>query len=240
MASLKFLLLQIRNPDDPMRTHEVDCFAEKLGCAKEDILINDLISGAPSKRILDQVDAVLVGGSGDYSVVDEGVWFPEAMDHFRDLYETNKPTFASCWGFQAFAKALGGIVVTDLKRAEVGTFTLKLTEAGAADPVFGPMGTPFQAQMGHQDIVDRIPEDAILLCSSDRVQNEAFTFPGKPIYGTQFHPEFELADLVLRLRTYPEYVERITGKGLEEFIETCTPTPATSKLLQRFVEHVFG
>jgi GMP synthase (glutamine-hydrolysing) len=240
LENLKYLLLQVRNPDDPMRHHEVTCFADKLGCPEGNILVHDLISGGLSRRLLDQVDAVLVGGSGDYSVAEGGDWLPEAMDHFRELYELGKPTFASCWGFQAFAKALGGEVVTDLKRAEVGTHTFELTEAGKADPVFGPLGASFQALAGHQDIVDRLPEHAILLSSSKLVENEAFGFPGKPIYGTQFHPELEMADLIRRVNAYPEYIWNITGLTLDEFVQTLRETPEANKLLRRFVKHVFG
>ena len=223
-----------------MRHHEITCFADKLGCPEKNILVHDLISGRPPKGLMDRVDAALVGGSGDYSVVQGGDWFPCAMDFFRELYETGKPTFASCWGFQAFAKALGGEVVTDVSRAEVGTYTLKLTEAGHADPVFGPLGSTFWAQLGHQDIVDRLPEHAVGLCSTERVEHEAFVFPGKPIYGTQFHPELELPDLIKRLVTYPEYIAKVTGLSLDEFIQTCHETPETPKLLTRFVAHVFG
>lgn len=223
-----------------MRQHEVTCFADKLGCAEENILVHDLISGGSHRQLLDRVDAVLVGGSGDYSVAEGGDWLPEAMDQFRELYELGKPTFASCWGFQAFAKALGGEVVTDLKRAEVGTHTFELTEAGKADPVFGPLGSPFLAQAGHQDIVDRLPDHAVLLSSSSLVENEAFGFPGKPIYGTQFHPELELKDLIRRVETYPEYIWKITGLRLEEFIGNCSEAPESTKLLGRFVKHVFG
>jgi GMP synthase (glutamine-hydrolysing) len=240
LKNLKYLLLQVRNADDPMRHHEVVCFSDKLGCSEAKILVHDLISGRPPKHLLDQVDAVLVGGSGDYSVAEGGVWLPAAMEHFRELYEISKPTFASCWGFQAFAKALGGEVVTDLKRAEVGTHTLELTDAGRADPVFGPLGSPFRAYLGHQDIVDRLPDNAVLLASSPRVDNEAFAFPDKPIYGTQFHPELEMEDLIARLSTYPEYILNITGLNLEEFVPTCHEARETNKLLYRFVEHVFG
>ena len=222
-----------------MRQHEVTCFADKLGCSEENILVHDLISGSPEKGMLEKADAVLVGGSGDYSVAAGGDWLPRAMDYFCELYESGKPTFASCWGFQAFAKALGGEVVTDLNRAELGTHLFELTTAGKADPVFGPLGSPFKAQAGHQDIVDRLPDTAVRLCSSPLVENEAFKFTGKPIYGTQFHPELERNDLLLRLDAYPEYVEKITGLTKEEFFETCSEARGSNILLRRFAEYVF-
>ena len=45
---LRFLLLQVRNTDDPMRVQEVHCFARALGCGQEQIHVFDLLTGAPS------------------------------------------------------------------------------------------------------------------------------------------------------------------------------------------------
>ena len=244
MANPKYLLLQVRNPGDQMAGHEVECFAKKLGCDATDIICLNLIGTETADNLLKKVDVVLVGGSGDYSVVTGGDWLEPALDFFRELHRTGKPTFASCWGFQAFAKALGGDVVTDLKRAEVGTLELKLSDYSKSDPlfgpVFGPLGKSFFAQMGHQDIVDTLPDGAELLCSSDKVTNHAFTFPGKPIYCTQFHPELEKDDLIKRLVAYPEYVQKITGMEMAKFIESCSETPETGSLLERFVQLIFG
>ena len=61
---------------------------------------------------------MLIGGSGAYSATGEGKWLDRTLDLLRDLVEASQPTFASCWGFQAMARALGGHVVTDLQRAE--------------------------------------------------------------------------------------------------------------------------
>ena len=52
------------------------------------------------------------------------------------------------------------------------------------------------------------------LSFSKRVANQAFVFPGKLIYGTQFHPELDLSSLLDRLRTYPAYIKSITGLGI--------------------------
>jgi GMP synthase (glutamine-hydrolysing) len=162
----------------------------------------------------------------------------------HELYVINKPTFASCWGFQAMARALGGEVVTDMDRAEVGTHELVLTDAGRRDPVFGPLaeaGPTFYAQLGHKDIVVRLPDRAELLVSSRRVENQAFRFPGKHIYCTQFHPELNRRTLLDRLRKYPRYVEEISGMPYEQFTRNhCHESPHTEDLLPRFVTQVAG
>jgi GMP synthase (glutamine-hydrolysing) len=237
---LRFLLLQVRNATDPMRDQEVTCFARALNCDPDQIGIFDLLSGAPTVRQLDPIDMVLLGGSGDYSVAEGGSWLPPALEAMRELYDLNKPTFASCWGFQAMARALGGRVVTDLNRAELGTVPVYLTGAGREDPVFGHCGPDLQTHMGHQDIVDELPKNTILLASSDKVINQAFRVVGKPIYCTQFHPELTQATFLERVGAYPWYVERIAGLPLDVFISRCGETPAANQLLQRFVTLVFG
>ena len=238
--TLRYLLLQVRNAHDPMREQEVGCFAWALRCAPKQIRVFDLIHGRPpTRQQLDTADVILLGGSGDYSVAEGGPWLERALDAMRDLHALSKPTFASCWGFQAMARALGGVVVTDLARAELGTLDLHLTEAGTHDPVFGPLGTPFPAQMGHQDIVDSLPPDAIRLASTDRVENQAFRFAGKPIYCTQFHPELNVWSMTERVQAYPEYVEKIAGVPFDTFLKTLTETHQTNTLLARFVQQVF-
>ena len=217
----KFLLLQVRDSVDPMLTQEVDCFAEALQCDTAQITVFDLLSGCPTMDYVSRFDVVLLGGSGDYSVAQGGAWLPSALQVMRELYEHGIPTFASCWGFQAMAKALGGEVVTDLARAELGTVEVFLTEHGKTDPLFMDLGERFLAPTGHQDSVISLPPDAIRLASSCKVENQAFKIKGKPIYGTQFHPELNRASLIERVRAYPKYVESITGDPIEVFVEKC-------------------
>ncbi len=236
----RFLLLQIRDADDPIRSQEVDCFARALECSCADIDTCDLILERPAQQQIDDARLVMIGGSGDYSVVEGGTWLPGALESMRQLCAAGKPTFASCWGFQAISKALGGRVVTDLSRAELGSVTLRLTDAGLADPLFAPLGATFYGQMGHQDIVDALPADAVLLASSDKVPHQAFRLSGQPIYATQFHPELDRPSLIHRVQRYPQYVSRIVGTSCEEFIASCRDTPETSQLLRRFVKQVLG
>ncbi len=239
LQKIRYLLLQVRDAHDPMRPQEVRCFVRALRSAPEQIRTYDLLSGVPTRAQLDQVDVVLLGGSGDYSVAEGGPWLPAALEAMRELYDWSKPTFASCWGFQAMAKALGGDVINDLSRAELGTHDCRLTSTGQRDPIFGPLGESFRAQMGHQDIVVRLPKDAILLASTETVENQAFTFPDKPMYCTQFHPELNRANLLERVKAYPQYIERVAHMTLEQFIDNCQDTPETEALLRRFVRHVF-
>jgi GMP synthase (glutamine-hydrolysing) len=223
-----------------MAAQEVLCFARSLPCTSSNIEVFDLLSGAPSTLALKRTDVVLIGGSGEHSVVRGGPWLSRALDTMTELYAKSRPTFASCWGFQAMAQALGGTVVTDRDRAEVGTAWVELTHDGEADPVFGPLGRRFRVPIGHEDVVTKIPESARLLASSDLVENQAFVFLDKPIYATQFHPELNRADLVARLTKYTEYLPLTGHKSIKEFEDNTPETPESESILPRFLKEVLG
>ena len=229
------MLLQSRNPDDPIREHEIECFAEMLDAPQEAIRTHDLITQSLDPSVADDVDVFLLGGSGDHSVVRESSWLERALESLRGVHASRTPTFASCWGFQAMARALGGRVVHDLENAEVGTHQLTLTDEGTHDPLFAELGPTFDGQMGHEDRVVELPRNATLLATSSDNVFQAYRFDDAPIYCTQFHPELTREALLVRLRQYPKYVETIARCPMEEFERTVTETSAASGLLRRFV-----
>ena len=238
--SIRYLLFQIRRPKDPMRANEIASFTRALGCPPDQITAIDLINAPPSPSMLAAHDMVLIGGAGDYSVTEGGPWLEKALDVMRNLHTLRKPTFASCWGFQALAKALGGAVVADPARAEIGTLTLQLTEAGLQNSVFSELGTTFYAHVGHMDTVDALPSDAIQLACSPLVDNHAFRIRGMPIYATQFHPELRIQEVKARISSYPRYAEEIAGVPADTLIATLRETPRANNLIKGFVRHVFG
>jgi GMP synthase (glutamine-hydrolysing) len=237
---LRYLLLQTRNSDDAMRRQEVRCFARRLACDVADIAVVDLLARGPTAAELANADVVLLGGSGHYSVAGEGDWLERALDALRMIHQQAKPTFASCWGFQAMAQAMGGKCIHDPEFAELGTVELCLSAAGRTDPVFSGLPPEFRGLAGHEDYVVELPADAELLASSERVRNQAFRFAGKPIYCTQFHPELDRQAMLERVEAYPEYVEQIAGVSQEKFGESLRETPEANTLLRSFVDVVFG
>jgi GMP synthase (glutamine-hydrolysing) len=235
---VRYLLLQVRNDDDPIVAQEIRCFARALQTQPQRISTISLLKQTPTPEQLAQVDVVLLGGSGHYSATSDAPWLDRTLAALQNLHAIGKPTFASCWGFQAFARALGGEVVHDLSRAEIGTHEVTLTRHGQTDPLFGSLGTTLRGQMGHEDRVSRLPPGATRLASTELVDNQAYRFDDKPIYCTQFHPELNREDLLTRVRAYPSYVERIAGMSLERFEAMCEDSPETESLLRRFVQLV--
>lgn len=233
---LRCLLLQVRDPDDPMSGHEVASFERALAPRAVRIEIFDLLGRPLTPADLEGLDLVLMGGSGAYSAATGGPWFPTALESLRAVHASGVPAFASCWGFQAMAVAMGGEVVNDRSRSEIGTHSLRLTPAGHDDPVFGHLGARFKAQMGHEDLVKTLPERATLLASSARVVNQAYRFEDAPVYCTQFHPELDVAGIKARLSAYPRYLAEVTGETYEEIVARLEETPGATRLLTRFVE----
>jgi GMP synthase (glutamine-hydrolysing) len=240
VRSLRVLLLQARKPDDPMKGQEVRCFAAKLGLPEASVVPHDLLAGAPLLRTAREHDAVFVGGSGDFCVSKSDLPHLErTLDLMREISAVGHPTFGSCFGYHLLVRALGGNVVHDPERSEVGTFELELTEAGKNDPLFGTMPERFHAQLGHNDRAEVHPEGLANLAASERSPLQALRVPGAPVWATQFHPELDREACCDRYRAYhatyggpgdPEAVMR------ERFLDT----PHSSDLLARFLRLVFA
>jgi len=237
---LRCLLLQVRDPDDPMSGHEIASFERSFHPRDVRIEIFDLLERLLTPGDLEGMGLILMGGSGAYSAAKGGPWFPTALDSLRTVHASGVPAFASCWGFQAMAVAMGGEVVNDRGRSEIGTHSLWLTAAGRNDPVFGHLNADFKAQMGHEDLVKTLPPRTTLLASSARVTNQAYRFDDAPVYCTQFHPELDTAGIRARLSAYPRYLAEVTGETYEEIVARLEETPETTRLLTRFVEVFVG
>lgn len=217
-----------------MAAHERGCFASTLRVELEQVAVWDLLSGRPDDAALADADALLVGGSGDFSVLDEDPFIAEFIDFLGDAcIERHTPTFASCFGFQALVVAGGGTVVRDPDNQEVGTFELEVTAAGLLDPLVGPLAPTFAAQLGHKDRADRLPSGMVNLARSDRAPMQALRVEGAPVVATQFHPELSRDSNELRYRRYwSEY-----GKGDPEddpVMQSFRASPAASDLLARW------
>ncbi len=235
----KFLLLQARNPGDAMAQHEVQCFADSLDVEAERIVPWNLIEGVPGERELRLVDYLLVGGSGDYSVLDPDAWLRRFFDFLDDVV-VNKavPTFASCFGFQGLVIAGGGRVIKDPANAEVGTFEIVLTDEGQADPLLGPLAPSFQAQLGHKDRAERVPSGMTNLARSERSPCQALRVGDLPIIATQFHPELDRAANEHRYMAYLAHYGQSAAADAEEVIAGLEETPDATALLPRWLEEV--
>lgn len=232
---MRLLVLQARLASDPMLEHERGCFVAATGRDRSELDFHNLIDGAPSIELVRHFDALLIGGSGSFSVTrPEEAFYDGVADLLRWVVRERHPAFGSCFGYQLLVDALGGKVENDPERGEVGSFMVELTEDGVRDPLFGSLPRRFVAQLGHLDRATELPTGMVNLASSRRSPLQALRVPDAPIWATQFHPEL---DQKANHDRYAAYIERYGGGEKDD--EFCSlPSPEASTLLPRFLEHV--
>jgi len=234
----RFRLLQARVAGDPVRTEEQHAFAARLEVPPTAIDPFDLLEEEITlERVTEDVDAVLVGGSGAYSVRQDEVWLHRFIELMGAIAEAGFPTFASCFGFQALVLALGGEISSDEDGTEVGSFDVFLAEAAREDPLFRDLPERFVAQQGHKDHAPRIPTQAVNLATSERCPYQAIRVVGTPVYATQFHAELTLEDNLTRFRRYFEMYSNAYGiSQARRMLDGFRPSPEANALLRRFRE----
>ena len=233
--SITYTLIQARNDGDIAKPEEHAAFAERLGVPVEHIKPLDIFGDEMSLATLQSTDAVLVGGSGEYSVLDDHPKIIEFIDFLGLITTTDIPMFASCFGFQALVLALGGQIIKAPERAEVGTFVLRPTEECANDSIFSTLPNPFNAQLGHQDQASILPEVVQNLASSELTEFQALKVKGKNVYATQFHPELTSEENRKRFRRYMHIYGALFGEvKAQEILDSHQPSPEANNLLSLF------
>ncbi|OGR00918.1 MAG: hypothetical protein A2284_17740 [Deltaproteobacteria bacterium RIFOXYA12_FULL_61_11] len=200
-----------------MLLHEQECFLRHGAIDPDRLRPFNVITAPPPLSLLDTTDVVMLGGSGDYSVDEEAgdlSWFPPMAELVLASLERGLPFFGTCMGIQVLARALGGSVVCDPTRQEIGTFEVNLTEAGRTDPLLSNLPSPFLANLGHKCRVERLPRGGVVLARSERCPVQALRLDRGLVYATQFHPELDYHGMRLRITTY--YEKYKTGDGTGE------------------------
>ena len=238
----RILLFQARNHDDLARLEERQSFADKAGLDIEQIVPCDLLSGTPTLQEVLGYDALMVGGSGDYYVSKGNLpGFTQILELLRGIVAHGHPTFASCFGFQLMAQALGGEIVYDQEGMEVGTYDLTLTEAGQKDELLGALPRQFRAQLGRKDRASRLPPGCVNLAFSESAPFQAMRIPEKPIWATQFHPELSGEENWTRFQRYQKgYASVLSDEEQMAAASRFRDSPETLLLISRFKELIFG
>ena len=242
MSQPKILLLQTRAPGDPVIAEEIRIFARNAGVPSENIIPHNLLTAAPTLEQARRLDAIMVGGSGEYFVSRGNLPnFEAVLDFLRAVVRTGQPMFASCFGFQLIVHALGGAVVFAPEKMELGTYPITLTEAGQQDELFGRLPAIFDAHLGHKDQATAIPESVTSMAFSERSPFQAIRIPGKPIWATQFHPEVTRDENLGRFKRYINlYASKVDMDDLRSTIARFTPAPESEQLIPAFMDLVFG
>jgi GMP synthase (glutamine-hydrolysing) len=136
-------------------------------------------------------DAVLtLGGSMDADEYDSYPWLAQEQALLAGLVHEGRPVLGVCLGAQMLARADGGSSGR-LAEPEIGWYGVRLSAAGRADPLLGPLGSSFQALQWHG--CECTPSTAAHRLAESRSCLQAYR-SGALACGIQFHAEVTLAD----------------------------------------------
>lgn len=225
-----------------MAEHERMCFAECARVATSDVQLHFISQQPASIDELERIGAVFFGGSGAYSVLDPHQWIAETIELMLKVIDRKIPAYASCFGFQGLAKALGGVVVHDDSLAEMGSFQIELTADGERDSLFSSLPPTFWAQEGHHDYVKELPEGVTLLATGDRVHAQAFRVNDAPFWASQFHPELTFERTLERFQYYADHYladDEVSPEDALDKLKGGPNSPEVPELLARLVRKQF-
>lgn len=166
-------------------------FAEAIDAAGARLEVWEPWAGTPLRRPA-AYDAVLTFGGSMHP--DQGrshAWIDGERALLAELVQREVPTLAVCLGAQLLAGAGGGTVAR-ASRPEIGWYPVELTDAGAADPLLGPLAPGFEALEWHS-YACALPPDATALARTATCL-QAYRI-GRQAWGIQFHAEVTRADL---------------------------------------------
>ncbi|MFC3648326.1 type 1 glutamine amidotransferase [Planctobacterium marinum] len=235
-AQLKLLLVQIRDKPQ-VREEEFDSFVRFAGINSDQLsVLNVFDQPRFSPQLVDNFDAVLVGGASEASVLEPEVYpfVPDCVQLLQYCKENAKPVFASCFGFQLAVLAMGGEIVRDTADFEIGTLPIQITEAGYQDPLFSGFPNPFYAVSVHRERAPQLPSNCELLAYTEQCPH-AFKVHQRPFWAFQFHPEVDKDILIERLSVFrAQYTQN--AEHFNQVISHAKDTPWSNLLVERFVD----
>jgi GMP synthase (glutamine-hydrolysing) len=203
-------------------------------------LSDDALWNEPD-RLIGNHDGLLLGGSGELDF-DGG---RAEGDEIRRLsaetltkltpllahvFAHDIPTLGICYGHQLFGAFRGARIHHDVAQRKAGTHEVRLIVNRNECLLFADLPEQFEAQYGHRDVLDRVPDDAVLLMNGgDQCRVAALKYRNH-IYTTQFHPELTDQDIIERFTSTPGYLP--DGATVESIVR---PSPHASRIIANFV-----
>lgn len=239
--SKPFLIIQLR-PEDKTANSEFAVIKKFGGLADEDVeRIRAEQNGLPEIE-LDKYSGIIVGGSPfDISTPEDQksdtqkrieADFQALLDK---VVKADFPFIGACSGNGLLGNYCG-VTISKKYGEDIAAIDIHITKEGRKDPLLKGLPNPFRALVGHKEACDAVPEGATLLASSDTCPVQMFRV-GQNVYATQFHPEADADEFVLRIRIYknagyfpPEEAESVVDRVKDEVITE------PQKILKRFVE----
>ena len=186
--------------------------------------------------------AIIAGGSPfdvtcpDYKKTELQKRIESFFNHlFDQIITTDFPFLGICSG----NGLLGNYYGTEIsnKYAEpIGRVSLEVTEEGKKDDLLVGLPGKFFALAGHKEACNSVPQGAVLLASSSTCPVQMFRIK-KNIYATQFHPEADANEFILRINTYKNFGYFPPEQAGELILAVKNvETPFPKEILRRFID----
>ena len=236
----KVLILQMR-PEDAAADSEFEAILRVGEINKEETIRFRLEQDQNFEFDLDQYSAIIAGGSPfDVSCPahkkSEAQLRVESFFNglFVEVIKRDFPFLGACSGNGLLGNYCGA-PISNKYSEPVGSVEVFQTEEGGQDPLLHNLPSRFLAFVGHKEACDMVPENAVLLLKSKSCPVQMFRIKNN-IYATQFHPEADVEEFVLRIKTYANfgYFDPSKAKELIASLQG-TETPYAHQILKRFV-----
>jgi GMP synthase (glutamine-hydrolysing) len=195
----------------------VDHVLERFGVVHTQVRV-DLGETVPDLR---DYDAIIFAG-GEYRPDQfEAPIFHAERERIMEALDARVPILGVCLGHQLLAYWLGGEVQQG--RWEIGWLPIAINREGQEDPLLEGLGSEFHGFLWHGDQITRLPDEAVLLASSERAKVQAYRLVGRPVWGVQFNPQYDpviAESLVLNTKWLAPNgwdVEEIVATGYREY-----------------------
>lgn len=237
----KFLILQLR-PENEASDSEFEAILRVGGLSYEEVHRVRVEQGNIQDINIDNYSAIIAGGSPfDVSIPEEkkSVVQKSVEEFFNTLFDTvipkDFPFLGACSGNGLLGRYCGATISN--KYAEtLGSVDVWVTDEGVKDPLLKGLPKKFSALVGHKEACDTVPPGSVLLVSSDLCPVQMFRVK-KNIYATQFHPEADADEFILRVKVY-KYAGYFRPEEAENLIEAIrkSNTPVPKIILSRFID----
>ena len=82
---MRYLLLQIRDSNDPMLLNEQLAFAHTIGCPPKAIKSHSVFNSSLTDQTIQESDLIIIGGSGNYSACDSDPWILQTLNDLKRI-----------------------------------------------------------------------------------------------------------------------------------------------------------
>jgi GMP synthase-like glutamine amidotransferase len=174
-----------------------------------------------------ECDAWMCSGS-KYSVYDGDRWIADLAAFIRSL---DRPYVGICFGHQMLAHAKGGEVAKARQGWGVGVLPLEILKS---EPWMDPPTRTVRIQHMHQDQVQKLPENSVLLARSAHCEIGMFRV-GESMLGIEGHPEFTVEYGAALIRAREKQIGEAESRRALESLKGKADGPVVGRWIERFL-----